>query len=222
MNFLHKYPQNVWVNEILSIVKSNTIKVPENAVFFDAPCGNGIIGNLLFKELKNIKMELLDNDPVLIKSIYTEINDAKFKVQVGDIFEYSPAGNDNVWLLINSLYCLPRSVELIKSKKDSMKYIIGVFPDIHSKNFKFFKKKNPNFENPSLLDIDSTIQLFENQNYNFIYRKDIIKIPFHIWNNNLQSLPIPIKIKNLIFSIFDKLFFFLPNHYTIIAFSRNE
>lgn len=220
MNFLHKYPQNVWVKEILSIVKSNTIKISDNAVFFDAPCGNGIIANLLFKELKNIKIELLDNDPVLIKSNYTEINDAKFKVQVGDIFEYSPSGSDNIWLLINSLYCLPKSVELIAGKKDSMKYIIAVFPDIHSKNFKFFKKKNPDFENPSLLSIDSTIQLFENHNYSLIYKKDIIKIPFHIWNNKLQNLPIPLKIKNLIFSLLDKLLFFLPNQYTIIAFIR--
>jgi hypothetical protein len=220
MYFLHKYPQNVWVNQILSIVKSKTIKLPDNAVYFDAPCGNGIIGNLLFKELKNIKIELLDNDPVLIQSNYTEIQDPNFKVRVGDIFENSPAGNDNIWLLINSLYCLPKSDELIESKKDSMKYIIGVFPDIDSKNFKFFKKKNPDFENPSLLDLDSTIQLFENHNYNLIYKKDIIKIPFHIWNNKLQNLPIPLKIKNLIFSLFDKVFFFLPNQYTIIAFIR--
>ena len=139
MFLLHKYPQNLWVREILNILKSDKINLSKDSIVFDAPCGNGIIGSLIFKELKKIKIELLDNDSVLIKSVYTEIKDSDFKVLVGDIFEYSPEGRDNIWLLINSLYCLPKSTELITSKKDSMKYIIGVFPDIHSKNFKYFK-----------------------------------------------------------------------------------
>ncbi len=221
-SFFHKYPQNIWANAIISLFKNGTVKADPFSCLYDAPCGNGIIGNLVFKGLKNKKMIMLDNDERLLQSPYIQIDDPNFKYTVGDIFAYEPEGTDNVWLLINSLYCLPDTEKLLVSKKIFFKFIIGIFPDIESSNFTYFRKKNPEFKNPSLMDKDQTIAFFLKVGYKPVFSKRICKMPFHKWNYWFDKLKIHPLLKNTILTCLDKILFFLPGHYTIIAFIRYE
>ena len=214
----HKYPQSIWASEIVKLLKSN----PDYSfgTIVDAPCGNGIIGNLVSKELDNPRILLLDNDTSLSKSPYV-INE-KIDYRIEDIFEFQIEGNNNTWLLINSLYCLPDSDKLISGGKDKFKYIIAVFPNIKSSNYKYFIKKNPNFSNPSAIDIASTINLFKKNGYDLKSKSNITKVPFHKWNSFFGAMKLPFIFKNIIYLIFNKLLFFLSGHYTIIAFKRSE
>lgn len=214
----HKYPQNIWASEIVKILKSN-IEYTSGTIV-DAPCGNGIIGNLVSKELDTPKILLLDNDASLSKSPYV-INE-KIDYRIEDIFDFKIDGKDNTWLLINSLYCLPDSEVLISGKRDKFKYIIAIFPNIESSNYKYFTKKHPEFSNPSSIDINSTIQLFNQSGYIVVSQKKITKLAFHKWNNVFDRLKFPLVLKNIIYLAFEKILFFISGHYTIIAFKRSE
>ncbi len=214
----HKYPQNIWANEIVKILKSNTEYT--HGMIVDAPCGNGIIGNLVSKEFDNLNLLLLDNDTSLLKSPYVLNEGIEYKIE--DIFEFDIEGNDNTWLLINSLYCLPDSEVLLSGKRDKFKYIIAVFPIIGSSNYKYFTKKHPEFSNPSSKDIKSTIQLFNQCGYVVASQKNITKLAFHKWNNVFDRLKFPLVLKNIIYLTFEKILFFISGHYTIIAFKRSE
>lgn len=214
----HKYPQSIWASEIVKLLKSN----PDYSlgIIVDAPCGNGIIGNLISKELDNPRILLLDNDTSLSKSPYV-INE-KMDYRIEDIFEFHIEGDDHTWLLINSLYCLPDSDKLISGAKDKFKYVIAVFPDIKSANYKYFIKKNPNFSNPSAIDIESTINLFKKHGYDLESKSNNTKVAFHKWNGFFDAIKLPFIFKNIIYLTFDNLLFFLSGHYTIIAFKRSE
>lgn len=223
MAFLsHKYPQNIWANEIVSVFRKGIIQHDINSVICDAPCGNGIIGNLVSRKLSEFKFTLLDNDPRLKSSPYTQNLSDRISVINGDIFDYKPDGNSNTWLLINSLYCLPDAGRLIEGKKSSYRNIIAVFPDISTSNFRYFKINNPDFPNPSLMDLQSTKALFEKSGFKKVYEKSITRLPFHKLNKICENLHIPPVLKNIIFSLLDKILFFLPGQYTIIAFIRYE
>ena len=126
--------------------------------------------------------------------------------RIEDIFEFHIEGNDHTWLLINSLYCLPDSDKLISGAKDKFKYVIAVFPDVKSANYKYFIKKNPNFSNPSAIESKS----------------NNTKVAFHKWNGFFDAIKLPFIFKNIIYLTFDNLLFFLSGHYTIIAFKRSE
>lgn len=214
----HKYPQNIWASEIVKILKSNVDYTSGKIV--DAPCGNGIIGNLVSKEFDTSKILLLDNDSSLSKSPYV-INE-KIDYRIEDIFNFKIDGKDNTWLLINSLYCLPNSEVLISGNRDRFKYIIAVFPNIESSNYKYFTKKHPEFSNPSSKDIKSTIELFNQSGYIVVSQKKITKLAFHKWNNVFDRLKFPLIFKNIIYLTFEKILFFISGHYTIIAFKRSE
>jgi hypothetical protein len=214
----HKYPQNTWAKEIVKILRSNPEYLKESIV--DAPCGNGIIGHLVFNEFSNSKVVLLDNDKSLLESPYSQ-NEA-IQTRVEDVFDFKINGKDNTWLLINSLFCLPNSSELISRNRDQFKYIIAICPNIGSSNFKYFTKKNPDFSNPSAIDIPSTVKLFQQHGYTLEFQKEITKVPFHKWNVFFDCIKLPFFLKNILFLLFEKILFFLSGQYTIIACKRSE
>ncbi len=220
--FSHKYPQNIWAGEIVSIFRKGIIKHDLNSLVCDAPCGNGIIGNLVSRKLSEYKFTLLDNDPGLKNSPYTQNLTERISLINGDIFAFQPEGNSNTWLLINSLYCLPDAEQLIAGKKAAYRNIIAVFPDTESSNFRYFKIKNPGFQNPSLMDIKSTKELFHKSGFKMVYEKRVTRLPFHKLNKICETLHVPPVLKNIVFSVLDKIMFFLPGQYTIIAFIRYE
>lgn len=215
----HKYPQGLWAREVSKILKSNPEMI-ENKIL-DAPCGNGIIGHLVQQDHPQIPFILLDNDERLLLSPYA-VQSNKTEILVDDIFTYQMKGESNTWLLINSLYCLPNSDELINGKKANFKYIVAIFPDINRSNFKSFTRQNPNFSNESILDLPTTLNFFKQHGYEAINQKSITRIPFHKWNLLFDKLRLPFVLKNLVYLLSEKILFFLSGHYTIIVFKRSE
>lgn len=216
---MNKYPQIIWSKEILLFLKKSSDYYKERIV--DAPCGNGIIGYVVHKGLPKSNLILLDNDPNLYNSIYA-IKGENVEIRVEDIFNLNLNSEHNTWLLINSLYCLPDSNKLISENRKYFEYVVAIFPRIQSRNFKHFSKKNPNFPNPSVKSIQKTIDLFHENSYQILYKKNITRIPFHIWNDFFDRYKLTFFLKNYVYNMLDKILFFLPGHYTIIAFKRSE
>ena len=121
--------------------------------------------------------------------------------------------NDDIWLFINSLYCLEDGELVIRQLKNRFKYIIGIFPYINHNNYNAFIEKNPGFKIPLELDKNDTIELFEELGYELLFKKDITHIPFHIYNYEI--------IKKS-FIILDKYFKRSAGAYWISLFKRNR
>lgn len=218
----HKYPQNIWAGEIVRLLKSGLVRMDENSLIADAPAGNGIISYFVGKSVMDRKIIAIDNDSALLNSTYTKSPEVNLTAELGDIFEFKPQGTDNVWLLVNSLYCLPDKERLVSGKRSQFRYIIAVFPDIESSNFKYFSKKHPEFENPNSMSLDKTHAFFEEQGYKLIHAERLTRLSFHSWGELLSRLRFTPKIKNLFLTIMDKLLFFRKGQYELAVFIRNE
>jgi len=223
INFSQKYPQYKWAMKIKEIVKSGEIDVSDDTKFIDAPCGNGIIGGILQKEFPEFKFYLVDNNQNLNNSPY--IKAPYFKSvshQVADIFEYRSNGKNNVWLFINSLYCLPDKEKLLLAQASSYKYIIAVFPDINKPNYKYFRRKNPSFVNPSSMTIVETIDFFSKYNFKVQSKNSITKIAFHRYTELFNKMKLPLYLQNLFLNCLDSLCFFSNGNYELVVFKYGK
>jgi hypothetical protein len=224
LHLFKKYPQNIWANEITLLIKQKKIEYFKDSIFVDSPCGNGIIGNLVFHDCEKLKiqMRISDINPEIMDSPYSKVNNSNFTVLVEDIFNQKLEGKNNVWLFINSLYCLPNADSLIAHQRENFKTIIAVFPNINSFNYQYFMSQNKHFNNPTEMSLNETIEFFEKHGYGKIIFKKNTRIPFHFWNNIFNKIRLNLVLRNVLFTIFDKLLFFLPGQYAIIVFSKNE
>ena len=214
--YKHKYPQNIWAENAVKIIHS--LPLSENSLIVDAPCGNGIIAWFVKKAFSSREVWAFDLDEQLLNSPY--LRDNGIVSRKSDIFNTEIRGNDNVWLLINSLYCLPEKEKLIDTNRTYYKYIICVIPDIEKSNFKFFTKKNPDFQNPSIMKVNETIELFKSHNYRLLDNKGITRLPFHKLNQWIIFLKLPLNVKNFIFFALERFYFFGVNQYRILTFER--
>lgn len=172
------YPQYTWAKEISKIFKSGIIKNFENRNIIDAPCGQGVISYWLKKEHSQQDFFLYDIDDKMLDKAKRNIKNATINNQ--NIFDLRTEREDNIWLFINSLYCLPEGEKLINSISSQMQYVIAVFPYIEHKNYKAFYAANPDFKNPSQLGMDGTFSLFEQNGYKTILKKDLTYISYHL------------------------------------------
>jgi hypothetical protein len=218
----HKYPQNIWAGEIVKLLKSGQVRMEEGSIIADAPAGSGIISYFVGKSIKDRKIIAVDNDPALLNSAYTRTPDFNLQAELGDIFEFRPEGKNNVWLLVNSLFCLPDKERLVSGKRSQFRYIIAVFPDITSSNYRYFSRKHPEFENPNSMTLENTHDFFASQGYKLIYSKRLAKLSFHSWGKFLSRLRFTPRIRNLFMTLMDKLMFFRNGQYELAVFIRNE
>ena len=208
MSIYYKYPQYLWAKEIYSIIEEHDIL--NNRKIIDAPSGNGIISYWLYKNYNIKDIELVDNNLQRLGAAKKYM--PSLKISCKDILEINCIDrNDDIWLLINSLYCLEGGDKIISSLKNRFKYIIGIFPYIDHKNYKSFVKKNPDFHIPLELNENDTIDLFAKFGYKLLFKKDITHIPFHNFNYEI--------IKKS-FNILDKYFKSLSGAYWISLFKR--
>jgi hypothetical protein len=219
---IHKYPQHLWAREIIQLINSQIGNAYKNNLLVDAPCGNGIIGNLVFHGLEDAKVKIMDIDDSVLNSPYNLKNNPNFSLELGDIFKSKHEGSDNIWLFINSLYCLPNTKVLMEQQSQYFKYIIAVVPNIEKKNFINFKEKNPNFPNPSLMKLDETIRFFESYNYQLKFQKSISKVVFHKWGPILDKMKMPNSWKQSLFTLLDKILVFSPGQYEIMLYERTK
>ncbi|HEY1047209.1 MAG TPA: class I SAM-dependent methyltransferase [Bacteroidia bacterium] len=216
-HFTQKYPQNIWsikINKMLSGKKFDLV--------VDAPCGNGIISYLSAKQFPNIQFLAVDIDEKQLSSNFLKNKPLNLNSRLDDIFQLKINNGNNAWLFVNSLYCLPEKERLMENFSIQFNSIFAVFPDIESSNYKYFTKKNKDFENPSAMTILDTIQFFEKYGFKLIRKQAVTSIPFHIWNSFFDKIRLNIKLKNLIFTLTDSIFFFGRKQYEIMEFKRYE
>lgn len=216
----HKYPQNLWAREIIRRLQK--LNVSDDAAFVDAPCGNGIIAYFVKKAFPERKVWAFDLDENLLKSPYLQEGSLFPISKKADVFQEKVGGSDNVWLLVNSLYCLPDKERLLELNKSQFRHIICIVPDKDASNFKYFTHRNPEFGNPSLMGINETIEFFKEQDYRLLENKGMTRLPFHKFNAIPFFSRIPINVKNYFFTMLDRLYFFGKNQYSILTFERYE
>ena len=207
-NFYYQYPQYLWAHEIYSLLKDYNIIGKRN--FLDAPCGNGIISYWLYNKFNISQIELIDSHSEsvnLAKKYLPELN-----VSCQNIFNLNlNLRKNDIWLFINSLYCLENGELVISHLKKRSEYIIGIFPHINHNNYKSFFEKNPGFRNPTELNENETIMLFNSNGYDLLFKKSITYIPYHKYH---------FRGDRIIFNIFDRFISFLKGAYWISLFKR--
>jgi len=173
--YYYKHPQFIWAQEIYKILTSGLIDGLSERQIIDAPCGDGVISFWLKKKLPNLSLDLYDLDESLIKIAQSYCGNVKTEVQ--SIFDLAIEGKNNVWLLVNSLYCLPDKDKLLDHLGPKVEYIIAVFPHIEHKNYRIFLAQNPGFANPNAMSQSMTIDFFLKHRFKNILKKDVTFIP---------------------------------------------
>jgi hypothetical protein len=220
--FKHKYPQNTWANQICTELKILLKDLPGNASIVDAPCGSGIIASIIKQSFPDKQVFAFDLNPELLKSPYRNNQKYNAEFKVHDIFEKMVEGENNIWLFINSMYCLSDNEKLINGQKSSFKYIIAVFPDIEADNYNFFLSQNRDFRNPSAMSLNDTVDFMNDNGYHVIKRIGITKIKFHIWNRKFIFKLMPNSLRNIVFTCLDKLLLNKKPQYSLMIFKRYE
>ncbi len=207
-NIYYQYPQYLWANEIYSLIQKYNLL--ERRTLIDAPCGNGVISYWLHKKFNINRIELIDNSEKDIETAekYLPFMDISCK-NILDLD--SNLIKDDIWLFINSLYCLNDGELIINHLKKRSKYIIGIFPHIDHINYKSFFEKNPNFINPTELNVSDTIRLFNSAGYDLLYKNSITYFPYHKYTFSGSRI---------IFNLFDNFFSARKGAYWISLFKR--
>lgn len=173
----HIYPQHSFAKAIIKVLDSDLIEDIENATLVDAPCGTGVISYWLKRHNKEADIIALDIErkKLALANRFIDGLDAKET----DIFDLSLTGNNNVWLLINSLYCLPQPDRLMAKLQPSMKHIIAIFPDVEHQSYQDFFINHPGFSNPSAMTKSDTLAFFSKHNYKLLDQQELIFLPVH-------------------------------------------
>jgi len=130
----HHYPQYNWAQALTDELK--ILPIRKEDVFFDAPCGNGVISYWLKKNFPRQKFELNDKSAFFSKIVYLwSAKNKNIQFKQNDLYNlpHSRKAND-IWLLINSLYLFVNPRALIQNQKNRFKYIIGIFPYLEKQN----------------------------------------------------------------------------------------
>jgi hypothetical protein len=207
------YPQYIWAKEIDLIFKSGIIEEIDKRMIIDAPSGKGVISYWLSKDYPGLVFLLCD-----INANYIDF--ASKHIQGGqclneDIFHLTTRTFNNVWVFINSLFCLPEAEKLIGHMSSQMEYIIGVFDYISSANYYAFLSAHPGYLNPSAAGKDDTIKLFEKFGYKTIFQKDVTYIHYQTVRSSVLR-----KVGLRAFSLIEKIWRSNNPAYWLAVFKR--
>jgi len=144
----YRYPYCHWGKTFISLLADADVADDANVV--DAPCGDGVVTFWLVKNGVQRSFELVDlaeRDVNRARRLtaWPAANACDIHVSCGDIHELPlPAGRTrDIWFLINSLFLLPNIDRLIERMRPRIEHIIGLFPDVNSRNYRCYKKRNP-------------------------------------------------------------------------------
>ena len=179
----YRYPYYHWGKAFHSLLCE--ADVAENATIVDAPCGDGVVTFWLVKNGVKRTFEMYDlaeRDVNRARKL-TEWPSAKscdIQVSCCDIHTIAlPAGRTrDVWFLINSLFLLPDIDQLMERMRPRIEHIIGLFPDVNSKNYRCYKKRNPSM-NANEMDRDQISEFFGRHGYATKTTVDASFIPHH-------------------------------------------
>ena len=213
--YYYRYPQYCWAKKITGILESGLIDNVDRYALIDAPCGDGVISYWLSKRWKQ-KLLLCDIDLALTDIAEKNISHAT--VEAKSIYDLDIVDNNNIWLLVNSLFCLPDKEALLNYIYSKAEYVIGIFPDIEHNNYQLFLQQNPAFENHNAMTLDETLDYFESRGYNSIYQSDVTKIPHYYFKSHLRLAGLTKRALNL----FDPLMSSRKGSYRIVVFKRGN
>lgn len=177
-----RFPQYIWAKKICYIINEK-VELKEFDLF-DAPCGDGIVSYWVNKSHQGKNFILCDISRDKITAAKKYLAEKNMEIYEGDIFDIDLKNNSYIWLLINSVYLIQNIDVLINKLSGYCPYIIAIFPHIDHENYSYFKKKNPEFVNHYEMNVDETIRFFSKNDYEVIYKEDLISIPFHKYSSN--------------------------------------
>jgi trans-aconitate methyltransferase len=191
-----RYPQYAWAKNAIQILQKHS-SASQLQTFVDLPCGDGIFTYWLKKKWKNKTFIAIDIEAEKTK-IASNTN-AQIIVKTQDIFEYQFDTDQCVWFLINSLYLLPDTNRLFHEKQIHPRFLLTVTPNIEAANYKYFKKRNPQF-NISEMSQSATTQFFLKHGYEVLEQRSVTAFPYFFY----FSIPGLKYLFNVIFILFDR------------------
>lgn len=141
----------------------------------DVPCGSGVVSYWLRRAFPDLQLRLYDIDPANVTIAQKHFGGSN--VGRADLYSLNLPQANNVWLLINSLYCLPEVHTLVRTMSRQMEYVFGVFPHLGTKNIRAYLAE-PGAVDPNLMSQAATVGLFGENGYEVLYQKDITRIAY--------------------------------------------
>ena len=114
------YPHYLWACDINKLPRRGVIREPHTRIFVDVPCGSGVVSFWLKTWSRDLQLMLFDINPDNQRLAHRHF--PACNARIADIYRLDVERNDNVWLLINSLYCLPEAITLLKRMARHMEY----------------------------------------------------------------------------------------------------
>jgi len=182
------YPKFIWAREITALLQKNIKTFP--SIMVDAPSGEGIISYWLSQNFPSIHFELYDISKESIDQAKLLLPNSK--IEIRDVFSIPIYKAEEIWLLINSVFLLPDVGHLLNRMKPRFKYIVGLFDNIESNNFKLYYKKHPEYKATVLLRTMSKNEIeefFSNYGYRLVSYRYVTFLPFlHLPKSSIHSL----------------------------------
>lgn len=192
----YRYPQYSWASAIRPVLGEY---LNADTKVIDGPCGDGLISHWLQKSYPRQKFVLVDQNSARINIARSVMSLSNAEFYRGDLPQYlvNLQGMDNVLLFINSISDIREIDSMMEVSKKKVKCIIGIFPKLESKNFRFFSEKYPDYPQLRLLDHAQVVDFFDHYGFILKRQESVSRIHHHAW-------PMPVTMRP-IFSFMEKL-----------------
>lgn len=193
-----KYPQHVFFKFVKRHVISNL-----HQTIVDCPCGEGYISYHIAEQFPGSQVRGIDIDEGFIRNAQGyRLNNLAF--EQADIHTFLENCQPfDLYLLINSIFLLPRPEEILREIHDKLNAngrLIVVIPNVASINFKNFQKMEPEL-NKLILGREEAAGYFQQYGFNVEKTEGAAYVPY-IGNRLLNRLW---KFKGLYIYLFDSI-----------------
>jgi 2-polyprenyl-3-methyl-5-hydroxy-6-metoxy-1,4-benzoquinol methylase len=156
------YPQHIFFKFIEPYISRNG-----SGLIVDAPCGSGYITYKVagLRPGKVLGVDLAEEAIQAARQSYQRNNLEYAKKDIHDLLQ--DCGPVESYLLINSIFQLPRPAEILQKiyrKLEDTGRLFVVIPNIRSANFKSFQKLEPH-QNTLILDKEQAISYFRQEGF---------------------------------------------------------
>ncbi|MCA9218130.1 MAG: class I SAM-dependent methyltransferase [Planctomycetales bacterium] len=179
----YRYPYYHWGKAFSSLLSE--ADVADDATIIDAPCGDGVVTFWLAKNgFRNsfVLCDIAERDVNRARKLkdWPALRNVEVKVTLADIHDLKVTceRTRDVWFLINSLFLLPEIDRLFEKMRPRVEHVIGLFPDISSRNYRCYKKRHPTM-NANEMDRNEVSAFFNRHGYETKKTLDASFIPHH-------------------------------------------
>jgi hypothetical protein len=179
----YRYPYLHWGKAIASLLECANVSA--EATFIDAPCGDGVVTFWLVKNGLGRSFELYDISERDVKRAerlkdWPQNRPISINVALDDVHNVPVCAKKtrDVWFVINSLFLLPKIDQLVDHLRPRVEHIVGLFPDVTSRNYRCYKKRNPTI-NANEMTRDDIREFFSRHGYRQVRTVNASFIPHH-------------------------------------------